>query len=562
MMKRFLLACSLSLAFVSISASPAMPGKVRMKQPDGTYIEVFVRGDEYSNWYESAADGSIMQLGTDGFMKKVADKDAFFSAMRQMRAGRIASAGGASRVQPGKIDIDFPTTGEVRGLLLLVEYPDVKFTEEATREVYDRLMNAENYTGGLSTGSVRQYFRDQSGGKFTPIFDVAGPYCMSQPRKHYGSSDTGAEPVWEMFEEACNQAHAEGIDFTKYDCNGDGIVDFVFLIYAGHGQAQGGPAETVWPQQVNLEYKVWTTYDGMMLGKGACSCELHGSSGEQIDGIGTICHEFSHVLGLPDVYDVYYSGSYGMGNWDVMDVGSYNNDSRTPAGYTAMDKYTVGWLTPMLVDREEDTRQLRPLGESNEAYFIVSDKDANEYYTLENRQQTGWDAALNGHGMLVSHITYDKALWTSNRVNTTKNPYDHIELIAADNSLSESDEHGDTYPGSKGVTELSPATTPAQAWHAKGSTPFTLTGITETGDGIINFTYKSDSPTGISVPFIEAEIDGGLLSVSNPDCRKVEVFSADGKLVKTSVESMVAARLGKGIYVIKRGRHSIKVSVR
>lgn len=172
-MKKLLLVCFLTLLFISLSASPAMPGKVRVKQPDGTYIEVYLRGDEFFSWYESVADGSVMQRGNDGFVRKVADRDAFFSTVRKARAERRLQAGAASRVAPGEIESVFPTTGEVRGLFLLVEYPDVKFSENVTRGLYDELLNSDTYSGELSTGSVRSYFKDQSGGKFTPVFDVA-----------------------------------------------------------------------------------------------------------------------------------------------------------------------------------------------------------------------------------------------------------------------------------------------------------------------------------------------------------------------------------------------------
>lgn len=560
-MKRPLLLCFLSLLFIRVSASPAMPGKVRVKQPDGTYIEVYVRGDEFFSWYERVSDGSVMKREADGFVRAVADPSAFFSSASKLHAERRLRAFGTQRVAPGKIENAFPTEGEVRGLFLLVEYPDVKFSEGVSRELYEELLNSESYSGELSTGSVRSYFKDQSGGKFTPVFDVAGPYCMSHPRKHYGYSESGAEPVWEMFEEACSQADAEGVDFTKYDSDGDGFVDFVFVLYAGYGEAQGGPQESVWPQQVELGYKVWTAYDGLILGKGACSCELHGNTGRQLDGIGTVCHEFGHVLGLPDIYDVFYSGSYGLGRWDVMDVGSYNNESRTPAGYTAMEKYTLGWLTPTVLTAQDGMVSLGPSCNTDDAYFIVSDKDADEYYTLENRQRDKWDAALPGHGMLVSHIKYDRAAWESNMVNTSRNPYDHVALVAADNMLTTESEGGDVYPGTEGVTEFSPATRPAQEWHAKGSGTFSLTGITET-DGLISFIFAPSAAAGVSAPFIDAELYGRTLSVNNPLGRRVEVFSAGGSFVTSSDAATVKARLDKGLYVIRQGCHSIKINVR
>lgn len=556
----------ISAMAASVFAAPATPEKVRIKQPDGSFVEVYVRGDEYLNYYENAADGSLMQRSADGFIRRVADQEAFrrklpaLYAERKMRkadtGGRLAPGGA-----PAPIPVDFPTKGKVKGLVLLVEYQDVKFSENAKREIYDELLNSDSYTGDLATGSVKQYFKDQSDGQFITEFDVAGPFCLDHPMAYYGKGSGGGELVAEMFEEGCNQADAQGVDFTQYDSNNDGIVDFVFVVYAGYGEAQGGPQESVWPQQVDLYYQVWSTYDGMYLNKGACSCELHGNTGSQIDGIGTICHEFSHVLGLPDVYDVFYMGSYGMGHWDVMDIGSYNNDSRTPANYTALDKYTVGWLTPTVLTSSQNNLALNPFGTSNEAYFVVSGADQNEYYTLENRQQEGWDAGLAGHGLLMSHVTYDAVAWKSNVVNSGKNPFDRVALVSADNTQTLDSEDGDVYPGVKGVTEFSPATTPAQKWRTAGADPFWLSGITET-DGVISFNFDTGAPSSISMPFIDADLNGNVLSVSNPRGEEVAIYGIDGTQVAKSSAINLTQTLAKGVYVLKSGRRSVKIMIK
>lgn len=552
---------ALALLFGSVMASPAHPGKVRIKQPDGTFVEVYVRGDEHSSYYESVADGSLMTYAADGWLRRVADKEAFLEQIAVRHLERKQAARAQGRQAPGAIDPVFPTTGTVNGLVILVEYPDVKFSANATQEAYEEVFNSDPYQGDLSTGSVLQYFKAQSGGLFTPHFDVVGPVCMSRPRAYYGSAESGSERVDKMFEEACVQADALGVDFSKYDCNDDGEVDFVFIVYAGYGQAQGGPEESVWPQALDLTYKVWKSFDNLYLGQGACSCELHGNEGEQLDGIGTFCHEFSHILGLPDVYDVLYTGSYGLCHWDVMDIGSYNNDSRTPAGYTAMDKYTVGWLTPMVIDKSQDNLSLKSLGENNEAYFIVSDKDQNEYFTLENRQLTGWDAALPGHGLLVSHVKYDKVVWKNNLLNTDRSSIDHIELIAADCKWSTSNEDGDTYPGVTGNTSLTPTTTPPAIWHNAASTPFSLTDIAET-DGIVTFNCTMGGTSGINVPFIRATLNAGRLCVDNRQAQQVEIVNAAGQVVARSSDTTVTAQLPAGLYILKQGRHSVKFAVR
>lgn len=564
-MKKLLLACSVSILSIGMSAAPAMPGKVRVKQPDGTYVEAYVRGDEYFNWYENATDGSIMQRSADGFVKKVSDKNSFFASMPNIRAERKQKALGKEMQrepgQPGEIASVFPTTGTVRGLFLMVEYPDCKFSDDAKPEIYEDVLNNDNYAGNLASASIKNYFETQSGGKFTPVFDVAGPFMMEHPRSYYGYSESGLEPVWGMFEEACKQADAQGLDFSKYDSNNDGVIDFIFVLYAGHGEAQGGPQESVWPQAVDLTYKVYDSFDGKYLGQGACSCELHGSEGSQLDGMGTVCHEFSHVLGLPDLYDVYYTGHDGMMHWDVMDVGSYNNESRTPPGYSAMERYTVGWITPTILWENDEEICLEPSNSSDDACFIVSDVDKDEYFVLENRQQVGWDAALPGHGLLVTQVKYNLTYWKMNMLNTDKNGFDHVALIPADNRTSVADEDGDAYPGTSGNTVLSSTSKPAVKWHKSGARNFSITDITETDDKV-SFKYTSGKESGISMPFIDAKLEGGELLVNNPEGKQIDVFGIDGRLIASSTGSNLKASLNKGLYIIKQGRKSVKICIK
>ena len=153
-----------------------------------------------------------------------------------------------------------------------------------------------------------------------------------------------------FYRDACIAADTQaGVDFSLYDVNNDDFVDFVFVIFAGHGEAQGGSSDCIWPAMMYLENSVYDYFDDKNLNVAACACELKDAEGEEWDGVGTICHEFSHILGLLDVYDARYSGGYGMGHYDMMDVGPYIADGRIPAGYTAMDRYTVGWLDPVVL---------------------------------------------------------------------------------------------------------------------------------------------------------------------------------------------------------------------
>ena len=574
-MKRFVVrlafaACLLTMFCGSASSAPAWPYKIVYNQADGTSLPVYLQGDERLHYYvsednlvllpdgkgslryvEVSRDGKVLPTGMIAHAESVRSEqerlhvaaldtrsvmDRLASEYDEIRrSGAVKAAAKAGRDgMPGAIESTFPTVGNIR-------------------ELYDQMANDENYTGPYASGSIKSYFKAQSSGKFVPEYDVVGPVALPHDMAYYGLDERATE----LMIDACKAADTEsGVDFSQYDFNGDGKVDFVFVVYAGYGQAQGGPEETVWPQAVDLTYESWDMYDGLYLGQAACSCELRGNEGEDMDGIGTFCHEFSHILGLPDIYDAAYSGMAGMVTWDVMCKGLYNDDSKTPAGYTAMDKYTVGWLEPVVLDKPAKDLTLNPFSESNEAYFIVNPENSNEYFTLENRQQTGWDKALGGHGLIISQIHYDPSLWKTNRVNTKSVGYEHVALVAADGHVSEGSESGDPFPGTTGNTEYTDMSMPGAKWHttsAQVNRP--ITNIRE-NDGVIMFDFMAEA-TGITAVHEDeallVSVASGTISVGNPVGEEVSIMSIDGRVVLTSAAKDVVCRPGRGVYVVKCG---------
>lgn len=593
-MRRFftasLLLCLLSGYSLLVSAVPAKPGKITYRQPDGIYVTVSIHGDEFSHWYETE-DGKVLLHGSDGALcyamldasgravpsdvaaTEVGERDARAAdvALRQDRNALLKSIGvkgaearkAAAAAKPGTISRSFSTEGVVNGLVILAEYQDVKFSEGHTRDVYDRLSNTPGYAGEHASCSVYDYFVAQSYGKFTPHFDVVGPVTLPHEMSYYGISELAPE----MIIDACNEAkNTLGTDFSKYDVNNDGNVDFVFVIYAGYGESQGASYKTVWPQKVDLTYASWNTYDGLYLSAAACSCELRGNEGASLDGIGTFCHEFSHILGLPDVYDTGTGGTgFGMGCWDAMDRGIYLDDSRTPAGYTAMDKYSVGWIEPKILSEPARDVRLEPLSQAADAYFIVCESDADEYYTLENRQNTGCDKALPGHGLIISHVHYVPSLWSSNRVNASSNEYEHISLVAADNNKSTTTFDGDPFPGAANVTAFDGNTTPAMAWHTTDvPADCPITNIREE-NGVIIFDFKGNS-TGVESVSLDSKVGiragKGRLEIDNPEGCVVTVSSVDGRKVSRSASLRQSVSLCRGIYVVSGNGRSEKIMIR
>lgn len=592
-MKKFITCCSVLLLWqmlfaITIWAVPAYPGLRVVRQPDGTQLEVRLCGDERFHFY-ATADGIVLQQDTAGFFryavwedgnvvpgKFVARNSECRSVAEQEYVNRIDSAKlrmalsekmENRRVAPGEILSSFPTLGSMKGLVLLVEYQDVRFCGKATRDDFDKLMNEENYSGHFASGSVHDYFKSQSAGQFDVHFDVVGPITLPYDMAYYGTNTEKGENAREMVVDAVELADTEfDIDFSQYDVNSDGFVDFIYVIYAGYAESQGGPSESIWPQSDGLEYYCMKMFDGMYLGRFSCSAELRGNMGQEIDGIGTFCHEFSHILGLPDIYDPLYSGFNGLGRWDVMDIGSYNGNSCTPAGYTAMERYTLGWLEPKVLEWSENGLELEASDTSHDAWFIVSDKDKNAYFTLENRQNVGWDTALPGHGLMICRIHYDIGLWKSNRVNTKTSKYEHVMLVTADNVGGSGTEAADLFPGPTGNKEFSANSVPAAIWPDGSKAGFAITDIRET-DGKICFNYNANG-SGSDIRMTDFDLEGNCkvigneISIFNPLSEIVEVYTMGGELVKQPVRmEYVSFTLPQGCYLIRIGGKTVKAVV-
>ncbi len=398
-------------------------------------------------------------------------------------------------------------SGNKRGLVILVEFPNKQFCMADPVALYRKITNEPDYHDNGFQGSVRDYFIAQSGGKFILDFDVAGPVMMSHPYDYYGNDDE--KNIGDMVIEACKGVQ-DSIDFSRYDWDGDGEAEEVFVLFAGYGQNDYDSSNDslIWPLMFTLEEdRKVLKINGTKINTYACSNELKYDG--KIAGIGTFCHEFSHCMGFPDVYDVQDKGSFAMDAWDLMDYGSYNGDGYLPAGYTAYEKMTCGWLTPVELGKQSlEVTDMKPLADGGQAYLIRHPQYENEYFLLENRQPVGFDKLLPGSGVLITHVDYDKEAWEANAVNTIGlyNGYynDHLRLalVPADGIASRSTIAHDAYPyGSR--NSFSDSSTPAATlFHDNddGSKLLhcSVSNISVDGDGVASFVYSPDSDAGIN----------------------------------------------------------------
>ncbi|WP_300302006.1 M6 family metalloprotease domain-containing protein [uncultured Muribaculum sp.] len=492
----------------------ANPEPCTVTQPDGSEVTLRLYGDEHYNYtlttegygvmYNAAArTWEYSRLAANGIVvpsgELAVSGKAPLHGVRGLRPlPPVSSRSAASRrLETGKYDYD-----NFRGLVILVEYSDAPFSRSDIREVMDDMINKPGYDGYVTTGanphkeeytgSVRDYYFDNSGGRFDPKFDVVGPVEINMSQYSAGQTSNAQRLVTTALKAADSQ-----IDYSRYDTDGDGTVDMIYFIFSGAGSNFSGNDERlIWP---HASYVGNLTLDGVAMGRYACSTELYGKPSQKLlDGIGTMCHEFSHVLGLADLYDTDYKENgqaQHPDKWSVMASGPYLNKSRTPCGYSLYERYALGFAVPRLIG-EEGSYSITPLNEGTLADGCrINTPVDNEFFLLENRRRTGWDAYLPGEGMLVSRVdSTNVAVWDNNEVNASA-AHTYFTLLRATPSIkgtTVTDSDGDPFPGSGSVTALDNTTNPSLRSWTMVSNPLVIESIAISQDGNVTFDVKKD----------------------------------------------------------------------
>lgn len=565
-MNRILASTILSLTVLGALAVPAERQKRTALTADGREITVLVVGNEFGHSLVDLEGNRLIE--EDGIVLYVSEADA-------PSAVRFAKARQSRVPQLGKFsDNFFPGKGKVSTLVILVDFPDKKFHlgDDAKRYFTD-MLNKPGFDEYGGTGSARDYFLDQSDNAFDCTFDVVGPVTVSKESAYYGKNDAIYQQdmyAWQLIVEACRLVDPE-IDFSKYDQSHTGAVDNVFVVYAGEGEnTKGFEPNLIWPHNTSVQFYAYDKYldgeklglvelDGVLLDNYAVTNEWvarykqtgfnnYELTEERPAGIGTFCHEFSHVLGLPDLYitledelTALYDDFFTPGEWSVLDYGPYNNDGRTPPSYSAFERNALGWMKPEELTPQAGACTLNDIQATNHAYAISNPSVSTEFFLLESRVTTGWDKYLPGSGMLVWHVDYDKARWDDNHVNNF-GAHQCVDLVEADGVWRKVERtSGDCFPGSAKVTSFTPR------WWDNASAGLKLNDITREKDKSISFNVKDlfssadylsvadviDSPMNANEVAVRGYIVGYVKS-GNWTASDV-VFNADNVIISSNV---------------------------
>ena len=518
-MKKSIFVVLLLAAAMIANAMPARRGWQTREQADGTTIEVQQMGDEFYHYF----------VNREG--KEVREENGMFKVIGEAPTMEVAKARrAAGQARRARKDVGSPNPAP-RGLLILANFSNVSFKDANNAAVMTELIAGENCTVNSGFGSAAQYFKDQSNGVYQPQFDVYGPVTLSKTQSYYGANDSEGNDKYatDAVIEACilaNQQYSD-LNFANYDNDGDGYVDFVYVIYAGKGEADGGAATTIWPHNYSIQevvkYADWgystyhkadTKLDGKYLDNYAMSQELNGWDGSRA-GNGVFCHEFGHVIGLPDFYDTQYSTNYNNkltpGEWDIMDGGGYNGDGHCPPNYSAWEKYFFGWVDAQNLGTTPALLTLYPNGTAQHNVYQINDagtkqsatKEGLNYY-IECRQKTGWDTYIPAAGMLIWKVNYNATAWKNNQPNNTANAPKYTLVIPSGTKI------GSEY-GSKNVWPYSST----KSWSGVSGKP--LKDITKVGNNI-TLTY-------IDVP---VDPDYKVNWLVNGDTLQVVNYKSDG----------------------------------
>lgn len=551
------------------SAVPAKRGLIIYTQPDGSKISVRVHGDEWFHYVTDEA-GKIMEENADGYLV------ASSATVSEMKAKMAKAQEAKKRVLEIRQEAiaKAQATGSPKIPVVLVEFSDKSFSISNPKTAFENLLMQSGYSANGGTGSVLDYYEDQSRGTYSPQFVVMDVVTLSGKMSTYGSTDTNAAKA---LYEACQKLDSS-VDFSQFDNDGDGKIDMALMYYAGYNEAEGGSSSTIWPHQYYVPYVVTNaqSFDGVKLNRYFCTSELKGTSGTNMCGIGTTCHEFAHSIGLPDFYDTDYETNGECGatyDYDLMCSGPYNNSGCTPPWMNAEELVMLGWMDSITELTTVGSVTVPSISANNPVAYKTPATTDGEYFLYECRPGTGWDAPLSA-GLLIYHVDKSTAhkiswsdddgtnsataynLWANwsyyNAINVLgTHPCFYIVPSGGQTSLYYSGKNF-TYPGSANVSTYSPID-----W-AGSDTGFTLSSIKyDSTTQTATFNLSNSNECGVTGSVFDSDgipISGATVTVKATSVSSSPAYFAGAmktmSVVKAASSVATAVTDASGAYTI------------
>jgi len=567
-MKRREICILILILFLSTTlfGGPANDKIVTVKQPDGTEIRLRLFGDElfcfaetmdgftairtqngFWMYAEKTGDGALRSTNVvvhNPEMRLLKEKQFLESMIKHLRPHQLPEKERLRLEMMRRLDVKRIQSLRKKGnqiiwrvVVILVEFPDLAHTE--TVQSFDDMFNQEDWDGGIGAqGGFNDFYKEVSYNQFGIVADIYGWYATTMDHTYYSWSHNDH---WARARELANNMIAMAdvdIDYSQYDNDGDGYVDQVIIVHAGHGAAEEGNEEYIWPHYFCLSSPV--TRDGVQIQDYTMQEELHYN---RHAGVGMYCHEFGHALGLPDLYDTNSedgSDSEGIGLWGVMAGGAWGNDGLSPTHFCAWSKIQLGWIIPSIVNinTQQTDFTLNAIETNPLQAFKLIPPEANtkEYFLLENRQQVGFDSYAPGTGMLIYHIDdnmYDNANAARKRVDVEE--ADGMDDLEYFNNRGDT---GDPYPGSSLNRFFTKSSYPNSDLYSQDHSGVSVRGVQENGN-LVSVKIEIDEPDsssgiiseGMVVSYNDFELSGvGALPTGWSQTGSGVIFSIENSI--------------------------------
>lgn len=468
---------------ISVSASPANPEPFSYQQKDGSVVTLQDFGDDHYHFTKTSdgymvmgnGDGSYVYVGEDGtpskFIAKNANKrtdeeDSFLKSLDQSEVQKKHKALNGDRFP----ETAYPPVAKPKLLLRASSYANsfvkgdrffpviLLSTADFTgfdSTLFARMFNEEGYSDDGHYGSLKDYFKSSSGGQFNPTFDIY-PVKIA---KNFGSYDGEGSLI-----PAALDILVEREDFKARASKYESVIPFIFMHPLSNDAAQTYN-DWYYSHQYNLQYSMGRKYskNGFTFDSYAFVAQKLEYTKDKVNMLGTYAHEFSHVLGLYDLYSADAQGyaTIGPNPYDVMALGLRNGNGRYPPTYSAFERESMGWLTINEIEAGDSIYTLKNIA-GMQAYSISNPKNNDEYYVVEYRPAVGFDSKMTGssysgktgaNGVFVWYVNYDHSVFMTNDPNSdVNNPRVDVKKVLSKAQESFTDLKFSTKAGSANVS--------------------------------------------------------------------------------------------------------------
>lgn len=537
---------SISITSVDSYAVPALEIPREVSQPSGEKFKATLYGDEWFN-FTAAENGDLIVKGSDDYWYYgVAGKDGLKQSNAKFKIdSKPADAQTVKDIKNLKKTSDaafektngtlvpnrssgltlsqdalfgsaaagtMSLTGTEKVLVLLVSFTDVSIVNT------DSAWSNEFF--GDTGKTLKTYYKENSQNNFyfAPAAETKGTANDGVVRvtlnyKHPNTGQVINSKNQAIVVNAITAADAY-VNFSLFDTNSDGMVVaselHILTVVAGNDYSYGDSDPSIWPHSwstVDYIYKDGTTIYGDYT-------QIAETQGGHMATMGVVAHELGHDIGLPDLYDTDYS-SDGIGVYSLMAAGSWGTapgeyEGASPTHLDAWCKIQLGFAAPVVTSG--GSYSMNSVANGGYNILKITTSDPNQYFLVENRQATGFDAGMyyygiTSGGIAIFHIDDSVTTDNDNEAHKLVDLEEANEAAYGGSQLDDDNSHSVAYNNlfrSGTNTMFSNSTTPNSKLYSGAATnisigvPGAYSGLMAVHVNMFTITFNANGGTAVA----------------------------------------------------------------